>query len=311
MATFPWDPKPEVNAAPPAPAPGPTLAPGLPLMPSQPAAAYAAALSPSQNTTALPPQSRPPPQMPQGHQYVKPESVNHGLSVKTEPGLPGSGGQNVAFQRALQNIQSQYGPRAEAVLNNYREIAPQQGSTSQQAMAPQQGTPQQAMSHQQYRQSLAASTAAAMHHRAQNSPQPNGSNGAPPSQVDGSSDSYEGVLIKREADGNPVEMGRVDIDDLIHNQIASRAKQMEGGGLMLPLREATKHRSLASQKKGGRTNQTDGPGIKDEDDEVDADAINSDLDDPDDKRADDDDEDEGNQTMLCMYDKVQRVKNKW
>ncbi|KAK4892682.1 hypothetical protein LTR28_002286, partial [Elasticomyces elasticus] len=49
--------------------------------------------------------------------------------------------------------------------------------------------------------------------------------------------------------------------------------------------------------------------IKDEDDE---DAINSDLDDPEEAEAEvEDDEDEAHETMLCTYDKVQRVKNKW
>ncbi|KAF3934219.1 hypothetical protein ABW20_dc0108204 [Dactylellina cionopaga] len=51
--------------------------------------------------------------------------------------------------------------------------------------------------------------------------------------------------------------------------------------------------------------QTDGP-------ELDEDAINSDLDDPDEEQVDDDDDGEGiPQIMLCMYDKVQRTKNKW
>ena len=51
-------------------------------------------------------------------------------------------------------------------------------------------------------------------------------------------------------------------------------------------------------------------GVKDE--EVDEDAINSDLDDPDDDQEEDDDDDDSmGHIMLCMYDKVQRVKNKW
>jgi transcription initiation factor TFIIA large subunit len=50
--------------------------------------------------------------------------------------------------------------------------------------------------------------------------------------------------------------------------------------------------------------------VKDE--ELDEDAINSDLDDPDDGLNDEeDDEDSMGHIMLCMYDKVQRVKNKW
>ncbi|KAK6496667.1 transcription factor IIA subunit alpha [Arthrobotrys musiformis] len=54
-----------------------------------------------------------------------------------------------------------------------------------------------------------------------------------------------------------------------------------------------------------RLPQTDGP-------EMDEDAINSDLDDTDEEPVDDDDDGEGiSQIMLCMYDKVQRTKNKW
>ncbi len=54
--------------------------------------------------------------------------------------------------------------------------------------------------------------------------------------------------------------------------------------------------------------------VKDElfDDDEDEDAINSDLDDPDDNVIEEE-QDEGrpNQIMLCTYDKVARVKNKW
>ena len=49
----------------------------------------------------------------------------------------------------------------------------------------------------------------------------------------------------------------------------------------------------------------------DDDDEEDEDAINSDLDDPDDLAANEEDNENTDQVMLCTYDKVQRVKNKW
>ncbi|KAL7274642.1 transcription factor IIA subunit alpha [Rhizina undulata] len=55
-----------------------------------------------------------------------------------------------------------------------------------------------------------------------------------------------------------------------------------------------------------RISQVDG-----DSEEEDEDAINSDLDDPEDDEIDNDDEDEVPQIMLCMYDKVQRTKNKW
>lgn len=131
--------------------------------------------------------------------------------------------------------------------------------------------------------------------------------------MDGSSEAYNAVLLQRDANGNPVEMGRLEIDSLLHAQIASRAKQMEGGGLMLPLKEATRHRSLGTKtQRTGGLSQVDGFEDDVKDEEVDEDAINSDLDDPDDDQDDDDDDDDSmGHIMLCMYDKVQRVKNKW
>jgi transcription initiation factor TFIIA large subunit len=62
-------------------------------------------------------------------------------------------------------------------------------------------------------------------------------------------------------------------------------------------------------QKAVRIPQLDGD--SDSDDVVDEDAINSDLDDPEDDEIDNDDDDEVPQIMLCMYDKVQRTKNKW
>ncbi|SGZ56991.1 CIC11C00000005063 [Sungouiella intermedia] len=62
--------------------------------------------------------------------------------------------------------------------------------------------------------------------------------------------------------------------------------------------------------------QVDGAGDDDDDDDDDifndSDDINSDLDDElDSEKSDDDDADQEGRIMLCLYDKVQRVKNKW
>lgn len=54
-----------------------------------------------------------------------------------------------------------------------------------------------------------------------------------------------------------------------------------------------------------------GDATGDDDDEEDEDAINSDLDDPDDLAAAEENGENTDQVMLCTYDKVQRVKNKW
>ena len=53
------------------------------------------------------------------------------------------------------------------------------------------------------------------------------------------------------------------------------------------------------------------PQLDGEGDEDDEDAINSDLDSSGDEAGKEDEEEEEIDSMLCTYDKVQRVKNKW
>lgn len=120
--------------------------------------------------------------------------------------------------------------------------------------------------------------------------------------------------MRQNENGETSELGRVDIDRLLHKEMAARAKQMEGGGLMLPLKEATKHKSTLNAKSSSDAGPSKFDGVDDEikREEEDEDAINSDLDDPDEVDiADEDDEENMGHIMLCMYDKVQRVKNKW
>jgi transcription initiation factor TFIIA large subunit len=119
---------------------------------------------------------------------------------------------------------------------------------------------------------------------------------------------------------------------LFHEHMLQRQQQIEGGGLMLPLDErympsaGTKRRvealfSTDEEIYPGRVPapphnslskvQGDAQGDDDGDEkDLDEDAINSDLDDPDDAGGDPEDE-TVEQVMLCTYDKVQRVKNKW
>jgi len=171
----------------------------------------------------------------------------------------------------------------------------------------QQQMAQHQMNQQQYRQGVAAS----MQQRMPQQPPSN----LPNAQHDGATDGFEGVLLQRGPDGRPVEMGRVEIDQVIHAQMAARAKEMEGGGLMVPLRKVGRRAGTASKKvTPDGPSQMDGPDDDDDDEkvELDEDAINSDLDDPDDAKDDDEEDDDSmGQMMLCMYDKVQRVKNKW
>ncbi|CAK7215454.1 transcription factor IIA subunit alpha [Sporothrix curviconia] len=175
--------------------------------------------------------------------------------------------------------------------------------------------------------------------------QQNRLNGVSKSQVDGPADgadddddessAFEGVLLQKQQAGQPpVELGRMEIDNLLHEQMARRAKQMEGGGLMLPLQQQHQQKTKRERKRRAAADASasaDGTtsaqpraaiaqvdGVDDDDEDVkgeildDEDAINSDLDDPEDDREDDDDEDDVmGPIMLCVYDKVQRVKNKW
>ncbi|TVY15343.1 Transcription initiation factor IIA large subunit [Lachnellula arida] len=215
----------------------------------------------------------------------------------------------------------------------------------QQARAQQQTAQQpQQMSEQQYKSFMAAQQAQAQA-RAQQAARQNGQNvqnaqnaqngqngqngfnGAAPPQTDGADDvETEAVIKQLGSNGEEISMGRVEIDGLIRSKIEAMGQSMEGGGLMLPLSELKKKsKSQSSQSKRTRTRkakegtvfegmiQVDG-GDSDDDvkEEHDEDAINSDLDDPDDGLNDEEDEDEGmGHIMLCMYDKVQRVKNKW
>lgn len=138
--------------------------------------------------------------------------------------------------------------------------------------------------------------------------------GLPKSQHDGAGDMDDSAALVMNGDQ---VMGTVEIDNFIRSRIEANGRAMEGGGLFLPLSQANKlSKKKARKGKGVAAAQVDG-GDEDDDDEdlkkedVDEDAINSDLDDPDDGQEDEDEDEDGGHIMLCVYDKVQRVKNKW
>lgn len=317
VARFPWDPKPD----PPAPA-----QPAQP--PPQPAAAQPIQQPAAQTHTQATFSPQPPQQQtPQPHNNgIKPDPD----SVKSEPmqnvpvkqETPGhiampppmsfggmDGGQNnVASNRAAHLLQQRYGDRAVGSVNAIQHSHQTQGQ-------PQQGQAQDPQA--AYRQHMAQQAAAAQQQQQQQQHGSNGQGNLHNAQTDGAfdaesdeeDDDFEAVLLKK-TNGNIEELGRVEIDRLIHDRIASQAKAMEGGGLMVPLKEATRHKTARNaDRKGKGPAQHDGG---DDGEEYDEDAINSDLDDPEDGGSDDEVDDEGlGHIMLCMYDKVQRVKNKW
>lgn len=149
------------------------------------------------------------------------------------------------------------------------------------------------------------------------------------SQTDGTDDAYEQwqmMLAQRRA--NSAEQIK-QADRMIREHTAANSSELQSG-LMVPLDQQPTTRRLkrkapvstaepqASSSVAPVIPQLDGdvddddekPNIKDEDDEN---AINSDLDDSDDDAQGNmgDDDDEFTDTILCTYDKVQRVKNKW
>jgi len=277
VAQFPWDPKPET-------------------------AAPAAAASQAPPASATPVHSQPtfspnPPQPANGavQDGAKQDAgfkEEADAKVKLEPGLPANMAFNsiddkntVAASRAAHHLQQQYGNRATGSINAIQDNIGQQPA-GQQPLS-------QSMEDSQ-------SATQGQHASLQNA------------QTDGASgdaEEFEAVLMRRGEAGELEELGRVEIDNLLHQHIAANAKSMEGGGLMLPLKEATKHKSLShGSRKGKGVAAHDGG----DDDENDEDAINSDLDDTDEGGSDEEPDDEGlGHIMLCMYDKVQRVKNKW
>ena len=144
-------------------------------------------------------------------------------------------------------------------------------------------------------------------------------------QTDGAGDAYDEwqtMLAQRRA--LHAEHGE-QADRMMRDQVMQKSAELQSG-LMMPLNELPsskrfKHsnasipsttlttRSSISQLDGIADDEDEEkPAIKEEDDE----AINSDLDDDDDPAgplADEDDADVD--SILCTYDKVQRVKNKW
>lgn len=264
--------------------------------------------------------------------------LNLGQPYQPQSAMPALPNATPAAQRAAQHLHQSYGPRAAASINAIQAGGQQQAqaqqngqgghvqqmqqiqrmSQVQQQQVNQGQRPQ--MTQDQYRQMMAVNTA----NRLAQQTQPNGQNGLQGAQTDGAGDNEEIdsiAIVKRfNANGKEVTIGRVEIDSLIRNRIESMGHSMEGGGLMLPLRHASTRSSrlrrqgqnckVRGQVDGGDDDDDDQEDVKNE--EFDEDAINSDLDDPDEELNEEEDEDEGmGHIMLCMYDKVQRVKNKW
>ncbi|PYI23029.1 transcription factor IIA, alpha/beta subunit [Aspergillus violaceofuscus CBS 115571] len=329
VAHFPWDPPPPQQAPPsqnqqqilpptatvPSNAPRPAPSPHPPQQhvppPQQP-------IPQSMPTTASPMQAPAPvggPPRPMGHlPPIKTES-----GVNNQPGMmpvnnngnmmmpPSGSAPQSAQQRAADMLRQRYGDAAATSVSQLQ-------AQSQAAM----GMPGQPRPPNM--QHLPNGQAPQIKQEPGYPPAPRPSLGN--AQTDGAGDALSEwkaeVARRREA----AQRQNGEGDRLLREHLKQRMLQFEGGGLMLPLeeRQTPSARGLSLNSTDGTGAQPsavpkaqfDGPGGDDERDEDDEDAINSDLDDPDDLVADEHDGDESmGQVMLCTYDKVQRVKNKW
>lgn len=140
-------------------------------------------------------------------------------------------------------------------------------------------------------------------------------------QTDGAADDLDTWQVEYARRKALITKSREQNDSLIRDHVMASQQQLEGGGLLLPLDELPQIGARAKRRVDAVRGKVDdsGPSISraqgdmagDDDDEEDEDAINSDLDDPDEAELNADGEEEASKVMLCTYDKVQRVKNKW
>ncbi|KAF2429460.1 hypothetical protein EJ08DRAFT_680001 [Tothia fuscella] len=274
------------------------------------------------------------------HQQQQQQQVRNGVAlgehhikqeIKYEPGISsyapayghGVGRQGAAQQRASHLLQQQFGSQAHASIQatGLPQQQPRPGQQqrpshiqmpgnphTQQQQRPQQPPPQQQPQYPQQHSSLSAA------------------------QTDGADDGmaeWSTILAERRARD---EQDRAAADGMLRAHMERSAAFMDSG-LMMPLSERPSKKgksrtstglsfapvpAVAQSSKSYRIPQVDG-GDDDDDDEdqkvkvEDEDAINSDLDDSEDELDNPDADDQDGplgETILCTYDKVQRVKNK-
>ena len=147
-------------------------------------------------------------------------------------------------------------------------------------------------------------------------------------QTDGAGDSLADWKAEVERRREDAKKHGAESNRRLREYVTSQALLMEGGGLLAPLEERYPHgkatkqptvrfddlnsptaASASTPRRPAAYDGVDDDGLRKDEDE---DAINSDLDDPEDLIDDDpENEDSVGQVMLCTYDKVQRVKSKW
>lgn len=237
------------------------------------------------------------------------------------PSLPPNYANNDAKENVMANLRQKFGADATAQINQIQSqmLSTGQGRAPVNPSRPDMTPEQQRAQHAEFqRRQQAAQYQQHMQHARQYP-------AANTTQTDGTQD-WNGFVADRRARA-PDTTQEADLS--IRQQIEQSNRQNEGGGLMMPFADQStvpqvKRRKIDSegdsssglklaQVDGGDDDDEDTKGhIKDELFDDDEDAINSDLDDPDDNEIEEEQDDgKPQQVMLCTYDKVQRVKNKW
>lgn len=279
-----------------------------------------------------PSSSTPPslPQQPTSSSNATAESVR----IKAEPttydtpaigqtnGIPAYGS-SVAQQRAAHNLAQKFGSGANLQINQLQAQNGIMASGQQQSGLQNIQLPSRDIVNNQARQ------AQSQHY--QNLQQAQQRPGVISGQTDGADD-WNAMVTERRAAASSNSTRNAFAGLTLMQQANELSQSLEGGGLMLPLTERPKPSPAVNHKVGkaeaGSSQPAAAPRIarydgidEDSEDEMikddpglldDEDAINSDLDDPDDNVVEEaDEEGQRGQIMLCTYDKVQRVKNKW
>ncbi|KAF2820273.1 TFIIA-domain-containing protein [Ophiobolus disseminans] len=242
----------------------------------------------------------------EGGGYVQP--ISNYPQAQTANGGPYTGGydQNMAQQRAAALVQQRVQQDSRISYQNHHQQTqqpqmPMQGQQQPRMMAPQQPRMTQQMPQQQ------------------RPPQGHLYN----SQTDGAGDAMAdwNALKAARAAALQDEVGRLSADQFMRARVDAMAMRQDSG-LMVPLNSMPKGKKrraavrVIQEEDAEASSSAPGPARFDGEDEVKEedpeDAINSDLDDPEDDLHDGDNSDDDMvDYMLCTYDKVQRVKNKW
>ncbi|KAK5950839.1 hypothetical protein OHC33_008222 [Knufia fluminis] len=288
IAIFPWDPKPEPVAKP-EPTPGPSSAKPVHTLPSNGAA----------NT---PPSSSSTPGLhvkQENQQYATQPPMQANYGGQRYPSAQPVGG----AERAASLLKQQYGDQAAAQVAQLQQQNQSRIPPSAYAQPQQQQQSQQPYIKQEFKQEDGS----------QDYRQTYNPNTIKTSQVDGAADAreeYETEIAHRRA---LVAQHRQSGDRLIRDRVLASQQSLEAGGLMMPIdaQRSTKSKPTVAERKPVSSSLSAAQGDAAGDDEEDEDAINSDLDDPDELDGGNEGDDDVSNVMLCTYDKVQRVKNKW